>query len=252
MSPFCIVLVRPEIAENLGFIARSMLAFGATDLRIVGEAAQEKLLRPQSPAWKTASGGENILQEVKLFPCLQDAVADCHGVLGFSRRSHLDAPMHELGSVFATLNESGFSASSRLALVFGPESQGLQAEDGESIQHWVRIDYPHPSMSLNLSHAITIVLYAFHSHAAFESAKDQGPLQAELMQESESQSPATRKLMQHGLDILVQACLDRKVFPSGMEAAKTQHLRGLWKRMTLQQGEAEFLIGILKKICLRP
>ncbi len=248
MTPI-VVLVRPEIPENIGFVARTLACFGWSDLRLVGA-----LPAPSRAAWRTVSGGDAVLEKAQAFADLPSAVADCHRVLGFSRRPHRDAVIHDLGEMIASLypqvmgknsDDNRQKASDRqVALVFGPESQGLSSDDGEPVTDWVRIATPHPTMSLNLSHAVAIVVHSFSEALAQDNAIRDGKAEGVI----EPSKTANRALMELGWEILSQALQHKEALVPARAEAQIAQLRALWNRMVLSQDEAEFLFGMIKKL----
>jgi len=235
-----IILVRPEIPENIGFVARSMTCFGYRELRLVGA-----LLAREGKAWKTASGGEGILETTVCFDSLPEALADCHLVWGFSRRPNRlgkELPWNDALASFSAAYDAGGSEA-KLALVFGPESQGLQSMDGESIGYWVAIPTAHATMSLNLSHAVTTVLFALsqvHSRAS-------GVI-GEQSEAKEGIPMANREFLALGWDLLSRELKRAEIYPAAKAEAQFDYLQSLWNRLRLDQNEAEFLLGSLKKL----
>jgi tRNA/rRNA methyltransferase len=236
-----LILVRPEISENLGFVARTMRCYGLTRWRIVG--SDHLNVQPGGPAWKTSSGAEDLLSACERVSSLEEAVSDCQEVWGFSRRSHGTLSIEWMEDSLANLPRP---MTKQLAWVFGPESQGLSSQDAPFIQRWVRIDSNHPTMSLNLSHAIAIAIHAWQSRIrAFPDRTVSMPTQAERS-ELAFENLAERGLLEKGWAYLEQAVCTQQVFPPSKEKAQLQHLRNLWNRMVLTRGEGEFLVGILK------
>lgn len=246
MTPI-VVLVRPEIPENIGFVARTLACFGWTELRLVGALSAHS-----RAARRTVSGGDEVLEKAQAFADLPAAVADCHRVLGFSRRPHRDEAIHDLGEMVArfypqagglsTRGWHDFGTDFRPALVFGPESQGLSAVDGETITDWVRIATPHPTLSLNLSHAVAIAVQAFAE--AKRGAERTGKAESD----PKISTVANRALMELGWENLTQALQQKTALVPARADAQLAQLRALWNRMVLSQGEAEFLLGVIKKL----
>jgi tRNA/rRNA methyltransferase len=251
-----IILVRPEIPENLGFIARSMTCYGWNDLRVVADPSHvSRLLAEDSPAWRTASGGEAVLQALQSFVSLEEAVADCHATWGFSRRPHRDAVCSDFETALTgmvtdsaprPMGSGGLDAEYRLALIFGPESQGLSAQDGEAVQLWVRLSSAHPTMSLNLSHAVAIVLHGFSLAVPQPGSPNASNPFRQVNGADPSREPAPLALLDRGWGMAVEGLKQYEVYPEAKADAQFAHLRGLWQRMRLSRGEAEFLIGTLK------
>jgi tRNA/rRNA methyltransferase len=235
-----LVLVKPEIPENLGFIARTMQCFGWNQWRIVGR--DPKLFDSTSPAWKTASGAETLFAQCQYMPSLEAAVSDCHEVWGFSRRAHGDASIENLVAAVSRLGQK--PSLNRLAWVFGPESQGLSGHEAAMIQRWIRIETPHPTMSLNLSHAVALAMHAWQTRYSKPESESEAFQMGDRGIAAIPRAP--HGLLEKGWDILQTAIHLQQVFPQTKEAAQLQYLRTLWNRIAVNQGEGEFLVGLLK------
>jgi len=151
-----VILVSPEIPENIGFVARSMKCFGAKQLILVGVRRHSK----KSRAYKTGHSAKEILESALYFPTLAQALAPFELSIGFSRRwrGSSGLPFFGLEEFTPTLR-----GSTQLALVFGRESQGLNAEELALLDRLVYIPMEHPNLSLNLSHAVGIVLHEMYN-----------------------------------------------------------------------------------------
>jgi tRNA/rRNA methyltransferase len=151
-----IVLVRPQIAGNLGATARVMRNMGLRDLVLVAPEAN-----PADPeARKLSTHGEEILQQARLVADLGEAVNDCVLVAGTSariggpfRRQSVGPPDQILPELVSEM------AKSPVALVFGPEPSGLTDAEVTRCHYLINIptdpDYP----ALNLAQAVAICLY---------------------------------------------------------------------------------------------
>ena len=121
MTPV-IVLVRPQLGENIGKAARAMLNFGLTDLRLVSPRDGW----PNPSAGPAASGADVVLREARLFDSVADAVADCAHVYATTvRKRGVTKPV-------VTPEEAAremLVAPGRCAIVFGPERSGLETDD---------------------------------------------------------------------------------------------------------------------------
>lgn len=226
-----IVLVRPQIHENVGFVARSMKAFGFADLRIVGDPADWSL---SSPAYRTASGAEDRLLNMAVFETLREAVADCHRVFAFSRRPH---QFHRPGLSIQQWSGGAWRSEpdSRAALVFGPEDQGLSNEDKKLSDAIVEIPMQAETLSLNLAHAAAVVMY-------------------ELTRETLAPAPQSPKkpVAREDLDRIVNeavSVLDRsEYFKEGRREIQMEVLRSLLLRLELRADEYPAVIGALKSV----
>lgn len=255
-SEFVVVLSNPETQMNIGAVARSMKAYGLSDLRLVGIPPVEA----DSKAYWTTCGAEGVLQGAKYYPDVAAATADCAQSIGFTRRVRdksqrlfdfgdmrrrkegalpEDHPHFHQLPVFAG-PAAGPSASRPLtALVFGCESKGLLHEETLCMTHLVRIALAAEDMSLNLSHAVTVVLHDLtrdeikggpwsHPHA--------GP--ASTLEESEA-----------ALEDFVEA-LDRTGYlgKSGKESVRREKIGVLWRRLRPTRREIDFIRGALQAL----
>ncbi len=150
-----IVLVRPQLAENIGTVARAMANGGLFHLRIV--APRDGW--PQDRAWRTASGADRILDEAKLFATVNDAVADCHRVFATCPRPrHIIKPLRTARAAAEDLREIN-GRSLRAAVLFGPERAGLDNDDVACADTLVRYPLNPAHMSLNLAQAVMVLAY---------------------------------------------------------------------------------------------
>lgn len=224
-----VVLVEPEQAVNIGFVARTMACYGLSDLRLVGE---NRLSREEG-AKKTAKGASHILESVSSFSSLSEAISDCHFSFGFTRRTR--EPSQKIGSVSDIVNEWNKTRTSeaKTALVFGRESQGLFRAETLLLSQLVRIDFPNETLSLNVSHAVAIALFAFTGSATGNLAGTAMPIHAD-------QRVVLKKLME---------TLETKgFFRGGKETAQQDYVRVLWQRLQPTQMELDFLAGMLKRL----
>jgi TrmH family RNA methyltransferase len=161
-SPVAFVLVRTQFAGNLGMVCRVAKSFGFPDVRLV-----QPSLDPASPEARWfAHGGEDVLDGVRVFADLPAAVADCFRSMGTTaRRRHWNRPMREPTDAAEEFREA--SAERRLAVVFGPEDDGLSNDELALCDAAISIPRPAATgATLSLPAAATIV--------AWEIAKARG------------------------------------------------------------------------------
>lgn len=150
-----VILVRPQLGENIGACARAMLNFGLDDLRLV--APRDGW--PNPDAWPRASGADRVLDNAKLFDTLPEALADLHMVYATTVR-----PRHLTKPVFTP---SGAAAEMRAhhgqsGLMFGPERAGLETAD-LAVAHAILTVPVNPEFgSLNLAQAVLLAAYEWH------------------------------------------------------------------------------------------
>lgn len=150
-----IILVRPQLAENIGAAARAMANGGLGDLRLV--APRDGW--PQKRAWRTATGADRILEAATCYKGLAEAVADLHRVFATCPR-----PRHAVIRVLTARGAAGELAAIiarglSAGILFGPERAGLDREDLAQADTLVRFPLNPLFSSVNLAQAVMIMAY---------------------------------------------------------------------------------------------
>ena len=157
----CIVLVNPEHDGNIGAVARSMLNFGITDLRVVGRTGEWS-----EEARNRAKNAQTVLDSAKLVNTFTDATSDCSVVIGTSgKREDGDKTAMRHFLMPEELPERLSGTESRVAMVFGPEGKGLLNEDLRMCDLLVTIPTWEGYPILNLSHAVSIICFNWYMNS---------------------------------------------------------------------------------------
>ena len=152
MQPPLIVLVRPQLGQNIGKAARAMLNFGLTDLRLV--APRDGWPNPE--AGPAASGADLVLERARVFATTAEAVADCGRVFASTvRRRDLVMPVVAPEEMAAQIH----ALPARSAILFGPERSGLDSEDVALANAIVTVPINPEFGSLNLAQAVILLAY---------------------------------------------------------------------------------------------
>ena len=163
-----VVLVRPQMAQNIGTTARAMANGGLFHLRIV--APRDGW--PQPNAYAAASGADAILDHAQVFPDIPSAIADCHRVLGTCPRPrHVIVPILDARAAAAELRAINARAL-RVAVLFGPERAGLESDDLAYCDTLVRYPLNPQHNSLNLAQAVMILAYEWWMQAEATPARE--------------------------------------------------------------------------------
>lgn len=156
--PPAIVLVRPQLAENIGKAARAMLNFGLTDLRLVSPRDGW----PNPDAGPAASGADSVIRDAKLYDSVADAVADCAHVYATTvRKRGVTKPVMDPAEAAAAVR----SAPERSAILFGPERAGLETDDVALARTILTVPINPEFGSLNLAQAVILVAYEWSKGA---------------------------------------------------------------------------------------
>lgn len=155
---FPIILVSPARAENIGAAARAMKTMGFSELRIV---ASEAYLQP--PTRWVAHGAGDIIDNIKIYPTLTDAIQDMDFVIATTARSRAKFHYYATPEQLLPLLREKQQWMSRVALVFGREDSGLTNEELALADMLTGVpmvvDYP----SLNLGQAVMVYCYQLAS-----------------------------------------------------------------------------------------
>ena len=150
--PPVIVLVRPQLGENIGKAARAMLNFGLTELRLV--APRDGW--PNPSAGPAASGADVVLEQAQVFDTLAEAVADCPHVFATTvRRRGVTKPVVTPEQAAAAIR----TETARSAILFGPERSGLETDDVAVARQIITVPINPAFGSLNLAQAVILVAY---------------------------------------------------------------------------------------------
>ena len=116
-----VILIRPQLADNIGAAARAMANFGLFHMRLVSPRDGW----PQEKAWRNASGAQRILEELSVHATVAEAVSDLHHVFATCPRPrHIVKPLLTPRGAAAELREI-VGRGLRCGLLFGPERAGL-------------------------------------------------------------------------------------------------------------------------------
>ncbi len=156
-----VVLVRPQLADNIGAVARAMANGGLFELRLV--APRDGW--PQERAWRMASGADRILDAASVHASVPGAVADLHHVYATCPRPrHIVKPVLTARGAAAELRQV-CARGLRAGLLFGPERAGLDNDDMACADALVRFPLNPAFMSLNLAQAVMVLAYEWWTAA---------------------------------------------------------------------------------------
>lgn len=154
-----IVLVRPQLGQNIGKAARAMLNFGLTDMRLV--APRDGW--PNPDAGPSASGADAVLESARVFETVAEAIADCSTIFASTvRRRDLVMPVVDPETM---ADQIGASAGVS-AILFGPERSGLETEEVALANAIVTVPINPEFASLNLAQAVILLAYEWSKRSS--------------------------------------------------------------------------------------
>ncbi len=162
-----IILVRPKYDGNIGAVARTVLNFGITDLRIVGRDNNWS-----DETRNRAKHAQNILDYCKTFENLDEATQDCSIVVGTSGKREIGDKISFRHFILPEeLPKRLVSVEGKTAYVFGPEDIGLTNHELQGCDLLVTIPTWEGYPILNLSHAVSIICYTWYANIPSSVAK---------------------------------------------------------------------------------
>lgn len=231
-----VILVNPQLGENIGAAARAMLNFGLTDLRLV--APRDGWPNPASEA--TAAGAVDLLENARVYDTTAEAVADLSFLLGATaRRRELEIPVIGTGDVGAALHAHQ-AAGTQTGILFGPEKAGLKNEDVVLCNHILTYPINPAFQSLNLAQAVGVFGYIW------KSAESASPPPAFDMAPSEAASREDLvRMFEHLEEELVKAGF---FFPEAKKPLMSRNIRAPFIRANLTDQEVRTFRGIIKAL----
>ncbi len=234
-----VILVRPQLGENIGMAARAMLNCGLSELRLV--APRDGW--PNAAAQRAASGADVVLEKTRIFDTVAEAVADLQHVVATTARNRelsqrILTPRHAAAAMHAWIG-----GGERVGVLFGPERTGLTNDDLVLADTVLSIPLNPQFSSLNMAQAVLLVAYEW------AAAADDTP--TERMSEH-STRPATKAELQNLFDHLERA-LDQSGFlrHPEMRPAMVHNLRALLQRATMTEQEVRTFHGVIKFLSKR-
>jgi tRNA/rRNA methyltransferase len=228
-----VVLVEPQLGENIGAAARAMLNFGLTEMRIV----KPRDGWPNYKAINTASGAHAILDEAKIFDTTEDAIADLHAVYATTARVRdmvkpVLTPRDAAGSL-----KTAISDGRRCGILFGQEKFGLSNEDVALADSLIIVPTNPDYSSINLAQAVLLTSYEWFQAGA--------PGKIEDLTRKAAQ-PATRRELHDFFDHL-ESELDECGFlhPPEKRPRMVRNIRNIFTRANLTDQEVRTLRGII-------
>ena len=240
-----IVLVRPQLAVNIGMCARAMVNFGLSDLRLV--APREGWPRNDAhrdTAYAAAAGAGHLLDTARVFETLPDAIADLNLVFATTARERgqgkrIEAPVDAMAETRAHIDRG-----ERIGVLFGPERTGLDNDEVGLADAIVTFPVNPAYASLNLAQAGLLVGYewmrAAHGDAPPFERTDYSP-------------PAPREMILSFFDYLEAALEENGFFrPEGKAPVMRRNLRNIFHRMEMTEQDVRTLRGAMTRLVEGP
>lgn len=237
-----VILVRPQMGENIGAAARAMLNFGLTDMRLV--APRDGWPNPAAVAMASGAAGQ-VLDRARVFDTLADAIGDLTRVYATTARGRemtkpVLTPAAAMGEARGLI-----AAGERIGLMFGPERAGLENDDVARANAIVTVPVNPDFPSLNLAQAVLLMGY--------EWTRDALPAQPMPTGRRPPGEVAASRIEIERLADHWQQRLDAAgfFFPPEKAPGMQLTLRSLWARLPLTSADVALLHGALRQLVRR-
>ncbi|MBJ6371592.1 RNA methyltransferase [Sedimentitalea arenosa] len=229
-----IVLVRPQMGENIGAAARAMWNFGLDRMRIV--APRDGWPNPKADAM--ASGAGRLLDEAQLCADLPEAIGDSAFVFATTARQRdLTKPVFDPEEAMR-LAADKIASGEKVAILFGPERAGLENEDIARANAIISVPVNPAFPSLNLAQCVLLAGYEW------QRQRTAAPTPARTVPDVAT-GAEVEALARHYEERLEEAGF---FFPDSKAESMKVHLRNLWSRMPMTRADVRMLHGILRQM----
>jgi tRNA/rRNA methyltransferase len=231
-----VILVEPQLGDNIGAAARAMANFGLSRLRLV----KPRDGWPNPRAFVAASGADRILKEATLHDAVEAAIADCSYVLATTARAHDQAKPVIGPAEAARAMAPRVAAGEAVGVLFGRERYGLENTEIALADGIVTFPVNPAFASLNLAQAVLIIAYEWFKHVGG------GALPFAMPQKSE---PATREQLFAFFENVERELQKVEYFrPAEKHETMTINLRNIFHRMRPTRQDIQTLNGVIMAI----
>jgi tRNA/rRNA methyltransferase len=227
-----VILVEPQMPENIGAASRAMTNFGLTDLRIVRPVV--KLPHPRASAM--ASGADAVLDSARIFETVEEAIADLTLVFATTARGREQAKPVDGPAEAVTLMRGHIGTGEGTGVLFGRERIGLENDEISLADRVLTFPVSPAFKSLNLAQAVLLVSYEWFK------AEDR-PLPFDMA----GRTPIAEKRHLLGFFAHIEEALERAGFfyPAERKPLMVRNLRNIFHRLTLTEQDVRTLHGAI-------
>ena len=239
------VLVRPQLAVNIGMCARAMANFGLDDLRLV--APREGWPRTgayRKGAYAAAAGAVHLLEQARVFETVEEAIADLNVVYAATARERGQAKPLLLPRAAMAQTAPRMAAGEKHGVLFGPERTGLDNDDVALASAILTFPVNPAYASLNLAQAVLLTAYEYFS-ARYGQVAPFAPV---------DRSPPAQREMTLSFFEFLEKHLDASGFfrPASKRPVMQRNLRNMFHRMDMTQQDVRTWWGMVVRLVEGP
>jgi len=226
------ILVRPQMGENIGSVARAIKNFNIKHLRIVNPRCNW----PNPKALITSVGAKDILQSAKIYNSLESSIGDLDII--FASTSRIRKVNKKIISI-SNLKKK-IIRGRKIGVLFGPEASGLSNDEISCADYLVKIPSNKKFSSLNLSHSAIIFCFEIFQHFSKKKTEYKTGYKSLIAKKSE---------VNKFLNFIIQG-LDKKGFlqPDHKRKSMIRNISNIFNRLNLSEQEIRILLGIFSTL----
>ena len=226
------ILVRPQMGENVGSVARAIKNFNIKYLRIVNPRCNW----PNAKALATSVGAKDILKSAKIYDSVEKSIGDLDIIFASSSRIR---KVNKKIIPVSTLKKK-VTKGRKVGILFGPEASGLSNDEISCANYLVKIPSNKKFSSLNLSHSA--IIFCFELFQYFSTKN-------ESYKSGYKSSQAKKSEVNKFLSFIIQR-LDKKGFlqPDHKRASMIRNINNIFHRINLSEQEIRILLGIFSTL----
>ena len=222
------ILIRPQLGENIGSVARAIKNFNISKLRIVNPRCKW----PNERANATSVGAKNLIDKAKIYDSVSKSVGDLDIV--FASSSRIRKVNKKVISIYDFKKK--INIKKKIGIMFGPEASGLSNNDVNYADYLVKIPTNKNFSSINLSHSAVIFCFQIFQHFSKEKIKYTSNYKSSLANKSE---------VKKFLGFIIKG-LDKKGFlqPNHKRQSMIRNISNIFYRLNLSEQEIRILLGV--------
>ena len=226
------ILVRPQIGENIGSVARAIKNFNIHKLRIINPRCEW----PNQKALATSVGAKDILKSTKIYNSIEKSIGDLD--LVFASTSRIRKVNKRIISIVDLRKK--INKKKKIGIVFGPEASGLSNDEINYADYLVKIPTNSKFSSLNLSHSA--IIFCFELFKLFSKKKY-------TFNSNYKSSLANKSEINKFLSFIIKN-LDKKGFlqPDHKRNSMIRNINNIFHRINLSEQEIRILLGIFSTL----
>ena len=226
------ILVRPQMGENIGSVARAIKNFNIRHLRIVNPRCNW----PNQKSLATSVGAKDILKSAKIYDSVEKSIEDLDIIFASSSRIRkVNKKIISVSNIKTKIKKGR-----NVGILFGPEASGLSNDEVSCANYLVKIPSSKKFSSLNLSHSAIIFCFEIFKHFSGKKIEYKTGYKSSVAKKSE---------VNNFLDFIVKG-LDKKGFlqPDHKRQSMIRNINNIFHRLNLSEQEIRILLGIFSTL----